>query len=194
MLYGIVAAAKHPDGSYVIGNGSTMPWHLPGELKWFRQQTLGKPIIMGRKTFEGLPNGPLKGRKNIVLTGQKDWSHPGVEVVHDPDEIVRRYKDSKDPAFITGGAEIYRHFMPHTSGLVFTTIHHPFEGSVKFPLTHDELMSQFEETEKYPDMSDNNILWSRSILHRKSAKSMNVHKITQSFFVPHLYLLTTNKY
>lgn len=148
MIYGIVAGARRPDGAYVIGKDNVMPWHLPDELKLFKKKTLGKTIVMGRKTFENLPQKPLPGRKNIVLTTQKDWSHPGVEVAHDIQSLIDKHATSPhDHLYVTGGSEIYKQFLPATHQLLFTHIQHHIPGDTLFPLTHSEINEHFTPVE-----------------------------------------------
>src|ERR1700712_1413789 len=91
----------------VIGLDGKMPWHIPADLKRFKALTSGKPMIMGRKTFESLP-GLLPGRRHIVLTRDTNWTATGAEVVHD---VAQALALSGDDVSIIGGAEIYRLFM-----------------------------------------------------------------------------------
>ena len=99
MLTAIVAMDPHR----VIGRAGKLPWHLPEDLAFFKKTTLGHPVLMGRKTFESIGR-PLPKRRNIVLTRDHSWSHPGVEVIHSPQEIA----DSDETIHIIGGAEIYK--------------------------------------------------------------------------------------
>ena len=82
MLIAVVAM----DPNRLIGRDGTLPWHLPEDLAFFKKTTLGHPVLMGRKTFESIGR-PLPKRRNIVLTRDRSWSHPGVEVIHSPNEI-----------------------------------------------------------------------------------------------------------
>ena len=142
MLYAIVAGALRPSGHYVIGADNALPWNMPDDLRWFRQMTLGKTLIMGRKTFEGLPVRPLPKRKTIVLTKQRGWSCDGVEVAHDPQELVKRYSDEKD-AYVAGGSEIYQLFLPHCITLFMTHIDEEMEGDTMFPMTKTQIEHEF---------------------------------------------------
>lgn len=153
MIYGIVAGAKRPDGAYVIGKDNVMPWYLPDDLKLFKQKTLGKIIIMGRKTFENLPQKPLPGRTTVVLTTQNNWEFPGVDVAHDVESIIEKYATSEqDHIYVAGGSEIYRQFLPFMQQLFFTTIYRNIQGDTVFPFTHSELLHHF-----IPVFSDHHI-------------------------------------
>jgi dihydrofolate reductase len=99
MLIAIVAM----DPDRVIGRDGALPWHLPEDLAFFKKTTLGHPVLMGRKTFESIGR-PLPKRRNIVLTRDRSWSHPGVEAIHSPEEIP----DADGNVFVIGGAEIYK--------------------------------------------------------------------------------------
>ncbi len=101
----IVAAADNG----VIGRDNALPWHLPDDLKRFKQLTLGKPIVMGRKTFDSIGK-PLPGRQNIVVTRDANYRREGVTVVHDVDAAVRAAGDVPE-LMIIGGAELFQRFL-----------------------------------------------------------------------------------
>ncbi len=120
----IVATANNN----VIGRNNELPWHLPQDLKYFKSVTLGKPVIMGRKTFESIGK-PLPGRTNIVVTRQKNWSFAGVLVaqsVQDAVEIAQQFRNEQDnlaeEVMVIGGAEIYRHSLPIADRVYLTRI------------------------------------------------------------------------
>src|ERR1700758_5269804 len=102
----IVAMAQNG----VIGRGNALPWRLPEDLRRFRESTLGKPILMGRKTFESIGR-PLPGRTNLVLTRDRSWSAHGVIVVHSVEEALTQ-AGSSDELVAIGGAEIFRLVLP----------------------------------------------------------------------------------
>ena len=114
----------------VIGRDGKMPWHLPADLKRFKAHTLGKPMIMGRKTFESFPN-PLPGRRHIVLTRDARWSAPGAEVAHAV-EAALALAGQGDVAVI-GGAEIYALFLDRADAVELTEIHLSPEGDAIVP-------------------------------------------------------------
>jgi len=121
----------------VIGRNNQLPWYLPEDLKYFKRITLGKPVIMGRKTFDSIGK-PLPGRTNIVVTRNRDWSFEGVRTV-DSLEAARELcenqaiVDGTEEAMIIGGAEIYRQAMPLADRLYLTEVHADVEGDVTFP-------------------------------------------------------------
>ena len=108
-----------------IGRDGALPWHLPADLKRFKALTMGKPMIMGRKTFESLP-GLLPGRRHIELTRRERWDSTGAEVVRSVEEALASAGDG-DVAVI-GGAAIYDVFMEHADRIELTEIHEDFEG------------------------------------------------------------------
>lgn len=131
----IVAAAQNG----VIGRDNQLPWHLPEDLKYFKATTLGKPIIMGRKTFASIGK-PLPGRTNIVITRQSGWSAAGVLIAQSVEQAVtmgREVGSQQQPAaeevMVIGGAEIYRHALPIADRVYLTRIHADVEGDAYFP-------------------------------------------------------------
>ncbi len=104
----------------VIGRDGALPWHLPADLRRFKTLTQGRPMIMGRKTFDSLP-GLLDGRRHIVLTRDLGWAEDGAEVAHDVDGAIRL---ANAPVIsIIGGAEIYRLFLPVADRIEMTQVH-----------------------------------------------------------------------
>lgn len=113
----------------VIGDGARIPWRIPGEQRRFKAQTMGRPMIMGRKTFDSLP-GLLPGRRHIVLTRAPGWSAPGAEVAHDVDAALAL---AGDDVAVIGGAEIYRLFLPHATLIELTEVDIDAVGDVIVP-------------------------------------------------------------
>jgi len=166
----------------VIGDGSKIPWHLPEDFKWFKQVTMGQVLVMGRKTFESIGR-PLPGRETIVLT-RGTWTHPGVKVIHDWQELREPTPNPstegsqtsgasetpvpllggargglpENPAnrriFIAGGAEIYRQALPWCGELLLTLVKREVAGDVLFPAFEDE----FELVEEIRDTPEFKIL------------------------------------
>jgi len=120
----------------VIGRNGTLPWHLPEDLAFFKRTTSGHPIVMGRKTFESIGR-PLPNRRNIVLTRDKDWSAPGTDVIHSPQEL-EKLPDIGGTVYIIGGAEIYQAFLPHTDAFLVTHVHKAHAGNTYLPRFEDE--------------------------------------------------------
>ena len=122
----------------VIGRDNQLPWHLPGELKYFKAVTLGKPVVMGRKTFESLGK-PLPGRTNIVITRDKNFGvDAAVIVVGSIDAALRRadviaQRDGASEIMVIGGAEIYRQALPLADVLYLTEVQADVDGDAHFP-------------------------------------------------------------
>ncbi|MCL1936394.1 MAG: dihydrofolate reductase [Defluviitaleaceae bacterium] len=116
-----------------IGKNNKMPWYIKEDLIYFKKTTIGKTIVMGRKTFESLPK-VLPNRKHIVITKNKNYSisHDDVLVVHDID-FLRNYKREIDETFVIGGSEIYKQLMPIFDKIYITKIYKNFEADVFFP-------------------------------------------------------------
>ena len=115
----------------VIGKNNAMPWHLPADFAWFKQNTLNKPIIMGRKTYDSIGRA-LPGRRNIVLTRNADWSALGVETVKSIDEALRLLEGVQEVVII-GGGSIYQECLPRATRLYLTHIDLDVDGDTYFP-------------------------------------------------------------
>ena len=115
----------------VIGKNNEMPWHLPADLSYFKKMTLGKPVIMGRKTFESIGR-PLPGRKNIVISRDKDYCAEGVENVTSIQAALEIANDVQEVMVIGGGA-IYAHCLPFADRLYITHIKASLAGDTHFP-------------------------------------------------------------
>ena len=113
-----------------IGRDGGMPWHIPADLKRFKALTMGKPMVMGRKTFEGLP-GLLPGRRHIVLSRSKSWQADGAEVARTVDEALALAGEG--PVAVIGGAEINALFLPLASRVELTEIHADHSGDTAMP-------------------------------------------------------------
>ena len=121
----------------VIGRDNALPWHLPGDLAYFKRNTLGKPVIMGRHTFESIGR-PLPGRANIVISRRPDYAPEGVEMVQSMHgalglaaEIAR--EDRVDEAVVIGGARVYAEALDQANRLYLTEVHAAVQGDVYFP-------------------------------------------------------------
>ena len=119
------------DQNRVIGKGDALPWHISSDLKNFKKITMGKPIVMGRKTHESIGR-PLPGRENIILTRDKTYQVEGCTVLHSMVEIFEHCKDVEE-VMITGGAEIYKLSLEQASHLYLTEVHTEIEGDTFFP-------------------------------------------------------------
>ena len=135
MIISLIAAM---DKNGLIGKDDGLPWpRLNADMKYFRLVTYGKPVIMGRKTFESLPDGPLKGRVNIVLTRSTSFAALGCEVVHSVTEALAKCATAEEVVVI-GGAEIYNLFMPHAQKMYLTYVYGTFVGDAHFPSFNKE--------------------------------------------------------
>jgi len=127
----------------VIGRDGRLPWHLPADLKRFKAQTMGKPMIMGRKTFESFPS-PLPGRRHIVLTRDRQWRAEGAEVAHDRAEALALANAAE--VAVIGGAEIFALYLPDADRIELTEVHAAAEGdTVMAPFSPLEWRETFRE-------------------------------------------------
>lgn len=131
-MISIIVAASTND---VIGVQGDLPWKLPDDLKRFKQLTMGKPIVMGRLTWESIGR-PLPGRRNIVITRQPGYVAEGCDVVASPAEALRTAGDV-DEVMIIGGGQIYNLFLPKAGRLYMTRVHANIEGDAFFPAIDD---------------------------------------------------------
>jgi len=125
----------------VIGKNNALPWHLPADLKRFKALTMGHPVVMGRKTYESIGK-PLPGRRNLVITRNRDYSAAGCETVHSLEEAIAACRGAGE-IFIIGGAELYRESLPRAHCLEVTEIRAEFDGDTTFP---EFSMSEWHET------------------------------------------------
>ncbi len=149
MINIIVAIAKNN----CIGQGGQLPWHIPEDLKRFKKLTMGKIVVMGRKTWESLPEKfrPLPGRKNIVVTRQTNYQVPdGVEVFSSVERALETHKNNE--IFIIGGAEIYTQALPLADRLFVTHINKTVEGDAFFPTILPTIWQE-QEREEHPGFS-----------------------------------------
>lgn len=116
----------------VIGHDNQLIWHLPNDLKHFKEITTGHPIIMGRKTFESIGR-PLPNRTNIIITRNKNYSVENAKVVHSLNEALELAKEIDENIFILGGGKIYEQAIDFADILEVTEVHENFEGDTYFP-------------------------------------------------------------
>ena len=123
------------DKNWGIGNRGQMLVSIPADLKMFREETMGKVIVMGRKTLECLPSGqPLAGRTNVVLTRNENFTKKGTVVFHDMESTMEYLKQFKEEEiYIIGGGEIYRQFLPYCDVAHVTCIDYTYEADTHFP-------------------------------------------------------------
>lgn len=135
------------DKNQLIGKDGWMPWNLKEDLQHFKAYTMNKALLVGRKTFEGF-HQPLPNRFHYVLTrSEYCYEHERVQVVHDIDEVVKRYQDSEDELVVIGGAMIYEAALPYVEKMVISLVEGDYTGDTYFPpFNHDDFETvQIEE-------------------------------------------------
>ena len=146
MIALVVAMAENR----VIGKENKLIWHLPADLKFFKNLTTGHPIIMGRKTFESIGK-PLPNRTNIVITRQADFTAEGCMVAHSLTEALMLAQQLDSDIFVIGGAEIYKQAMFLADTIYLTEVHHTFEGDTFFPEIDSVLWQETSREEHKAD-------------------------------------------
>ncbi|MCF6256294.1 MAG: type 3 dihydrofolate reductase [Gammaproteobacteria bacterium] len=116
----------------VIGIENRLPWKLPADMKWFRQNTMGKPIIMGRLTFESFGAKPLPGRRNIIISRNPAYTADGIEVYTSLEDALQSTQNNEE-TMIIGGMSLYKQALPLADRLYMTLIHANVEGDAWFP-------------------------------------------------------------
>lgn len=162
----IVAASQNN----VIGRNNELPWHLPGDLQYFKAMTLGKPVIMGRKTFESIGR-PLPGRDNIVISRQTDYAAKGIEVASSLEQAIALGESINlingiQEVIIIGGAQIYEKSLGLADRVYLTRVHCKVEGDAYFPTLDDDVWHEIARediTAKEPNPFD----FSYLVLERK---------------------------
>ncbi|MDF1643996.1 MAG: dihydrofolate reductase [Pseudomonadales bacterium] len=154
----IVAVAENR----VIGINNQMPWYIPADLKYFKKITMGKPLLMGRKTFDSLGK-PLPGRPHIVISRDKNFQFPEVEVRHSLEEGLDLAKTTAesmglDEFMVIGGANIYQQLLPKVDRMYLTQVHANFEGDAFFPSYdsqqwHEQSREEIKPTQDTPGYS-----------------------------------------
>ena len=129
----------------VIGDAGRIPWHLPEDLRWFKELTMGGTLLMGRVTYESIGR-PLPGRQTIVLSRREGWQIPGVAVIRDLSQLRQASGDSE--VFVVGGAEIYRAALPYCRDLYLTEVRREVNGDRRMPVFEDvfRFSAQLRET------------------------------------------------
>jgi len=147
-----------------IGKNNQLLWHLPADLKHFKNITTGHTIIMGRKTYDSIGK-PLPNRRNIIITRQKDLQLDGVEVVNSLDEALTLCKDEKE-IFVIGGAEIYKQAISICDKIYLTRVHQNFDADAFFPELDNETWKEISKEDHLPD-EKNKFAYTFSTLERR---------------------------
>lgn len=162
MRISLVAAVAENN---VIGREGGLPWRLPADLKHFKAITMGKPIVMGRKTFESIGR-PLRGRRNIIITRQADYAVENAEVAGDIDSAIALAEEDAEEIMVVGGAEIYRATLPRAGRIYLTRVKADPEGDTYFP---DLDWDEWDEVEREDfDAEGDTPAYSFLVLDRRS--------------------------
>jgi dihydrofolate reductase len=151
----------------MIGADGGMPWRIPEDMKHFKAVTMGKPIVMGRKTWDSFPKKPLPGRTNIVITSDANWRAEGAVAVHSFDEGVARAGDAAEIAVI-GGAQIYKLALSHADLVHLTEVHREFAGDTHMPLFDK---AHWRETTREDHATPEGLAYSFVTLERQNVQS-----------------------
>jgi dihydrofolate reductase len=163
MIISIIAAIGN---NGVIGKNNALPWHLPADFKYFKENTLNKPIVMGLNTFKSIGEKPLAGRKNIILNNDPNYNPPeGCFKAKSVEELLKIVKDENE-VMICGGASVYKQFLSLAGRLYLTFVYHDFEGDTFFPEFN---MNEWEEIKRIDNKPDekNPYLYSFVVFKRK---------------------------
>lgn len=149
MIISLIVAASTNNG---IGKNNQLLWHLPRDMKFFKNTTWALPVIMGRKTFESMGGKVLGGRKNIVITRQEDWKADGVIAARSLNDALKLTKgmDVKE-VFVIGGGEIYKQAFEKAARIYMTRVHAEFEANVFFPVIEESSWRLLKNTDNPAD-------------------------------------------
>lgn len=152
MIYSNIAIIVAVAQNFAIGKNNELLFHLPNDLKRFKQITKGHSVIMGKKTFFSLPNGPLLHRRNIVITDIPGENFEGCETVNSIEEVIELVKN-EEMAFVIGGGMIYRQFYPIAGKLFLTLVHQDFEADIFFPEINFDEWIELEREDLYDEIN-----------------------------------------
>jgi len=145
-----VALIAAMDARRTIGRENSLLWRLPADMKWFRKQTMGHPVVMGRKTFESI-GAPLPGRRNIVLTRNPGFHSEGVETAASVEEALQM-TEGAERVCVIGGGEIYAAFLSRADVMFLTHIDHIWDGDAAFPAWDERIWQLVREEEGTVDL------------------------------------------
>ena len=149
MIISLVVAASDNN---VIGKNNQLLWHLPKDMKFFKNVTWAMPVAMGRKTFEAIGNKPLSGRKNIVITRQPGWKADGVSVVNSVDAAAALAEElNYKEIFVIGGGQIYMIAFDQANKIYMTRVHAELEGDTYFPVIEKDDWKLVSKTDNPAD-------------------------------------------
>ena len=136
----IVAIAQN----HAIGKDNDLLWHISNDFKWFKEKTRGHQVIMGQRTLESLPNGPLPKRSNIVITDKKGMTFDGCETVYSIEDAIEKCSDTEE-SFIIGGGSIYKQFLEHANKFYLTRVHKDFDADTFFEVDFSDWNEIYRE-------------------------------------------------
>lgn len=159
----IISLIAGMDRKRVIGKNNALPWHVPADLKRFKKLTLGKPVIMGRKTFASIGK-LLPDRANIVMTHNPNYRAPGCTIAHSPEEALSAAGNASE-IMVIGGAEIFREFLPRANRMYLTLIDADVNGDTYFPEYTTEEWKEISR-EAHPADKENKYPYTFVVLER----------------------------
>ncbi|HLA74929.1 MAG TPA: type 3 dihydrofolate reductase [Gammaproteobacteria bacterium] len=163
----VVAMARNR----VMGRDNALPWHLPADLKYFKRITMGKPIVMGRKTFESIGR-MLPGRANIVITHDHGYRADGCLVVHSIDEALAAAAGAPE-VMIIGGAKLFEQTLPRATRIYLTEINADITGDTYFPKLDDHIWGETQRVDCAPD-EQNPYSYSFRVLDKCTGRQLQV--------------------
>ena len=150
-----IVAIWAQDKSGIIGKSNKLPWHLPKDLKHFKETTLNQAILMGRVTFEGMNKRLLPNRETLILTTQSDYQVEGATVVTSVKEFLTWYTNQDKSLYIVGGSQVYKLFEPYVDELVVTQVQTEVDGDTYFPRDFDFSRFSLVSSEFYEKVEQN---------------------------------------
>ncbi|AQU79445.1 MULTISPECIES: dihydrofolate reductase [Planococcus] len=157
------------DPNRVIGKDNELPWHIPADLAYFKKQTIGKGIVMGRNTYESIGR-PLPKRRNIVVTRNDDYQADGVDVVHNVQDAIKLATEFHEEVMIIGGEQIFESILPDADRLYITLVHQTFDGDTYFP----EYGREWKLVSESEQQISNEVPFSYLVYERRRKKTANV--------------------
>ena len=149
------------DNNRLIGSNNQLPWRLPDDMKWFVDQTMGKPIVMGRKTYDSIPPKfkPLNGRKNIIITRNPNYEAEGCTITHSLDDALAAAGEAKE-IIIAGGTQIYELTLPIANRIYLTQVDGTFTGDAHFPrLDYSKWHEIYRQTHRQDERHSHQFTW-----------------------------------
>ncbi|WP_338971307.1 dihydrofolate reductase [Spiroplasma endosymbiont of Panorpa germanica] len=119
----------------IIGKNNQLPWKIPEEMKFFKEYTTNKTIVMGRKTFEAIGSKPLPNRENLVISRQENlkFQDNEIKIISDINDLIEQYQKKANELIVIGGSQIYQMFLPYADELIVSFIKEEYDGDTKFP-------------------------------------------------------------